>query len=58
MKDIIHVVVDEAKYLQTYLRVQIPQEVHRSRPDLADGLATIQLWGGHLGEKYRVIYSQ
>ena len=47
MEDRIHVVVDEAQYLQTYIRVQIPQEVHRSRPDLADGLTTIQLWGGH-----------
>ena len=58
MEDRIHVVVDEAQYLQTYLRVQIPQEVHRSRPHLADGLATIQLWGGNLGEKYGVIYSK
>ena len=49
MEDIIHVVIYEAQYLQTYLRVQIPQEVHRSRPDMADGLANVQLRGGHLG---------
>ena len=50
MQDRVHVVVDEAQYLQSYLRVKIPQEVHRSCPDLADRFTTIQLWGGHLGE--------